>query len=137
MESMHEWVWHYFSYVLGGREPLDALSLRYGETSLPDLHGRPSLGYAVISMRNTSKCACVIQYRRFLTCVLSLNKIFFYKFLVIVAWEVYIRWEVFFNYHKQCLIMTNKSCIKPLNTFCRKRKIFREKNLNWISFQLL
>ena len=45
----------------GGREPLDAISLHYADTSLPDLLGRMSLCYAAMSMRNTSKCACVIQ----------------------------------------------------------------------------
>ena len=29
-----------------GREPPDAMSLRYADTSLPDLLGRPSLHYA-------------------------------------------------------------------------------------------
>ena len=50
-----------------GREIPDAMSLRYADTSLryadtslPDLLGRPSLSYAVMSMPNTSKCACVI-----------------------------------------------------------------------------
>ena len=43
------------------REPLDATSLRCTDTSLPDLLSKPNLSYAVMSMRNTSKCACVIQ----------------------------------------------------------------------------
>ena len=47
--------------VMWGREPPDAMSPRYADTSLPDLLGRPNLRYAVMSMRNTSKCACVIQ----------------------------------------------------------------------------
>ena len=42
-----------------GREPQDAMSLRYADTSLPDSLG---LSYAVMSMRNISKCACVIQF---------------------------------------------------------------------------
>ena len=37
-----------------GREPLDSMSLRYADTSNPDLLGRPSLRYAEMSMRNTS-----------------------------------------------------------------------------------
>ena len=49
------------SCLQGGREPPDAMSLRYEGTSLLDLLGRPSLSYAVMSMRNTAKCACVIQ----------------------------------------------------------------------------
>ena len=44
-----------------GREPPDAMSLHKADMSLPDLLGRPSLRYAEMSMRNTSKCACVIQ----------------------------------------------------------------------------
>ena len=44
-----------------GREPPDAMSLRYADTSLPDFLDRPSLSYAAMSMRNTSKCNCVIQ----------------------------------------------------------------------------
>jgi len=32
-----------------------------GAMSHPDILGRSSLRYAVMSMRNTSKCACVIQ----------------------------------------------------------------------------
>ena len=32
--------------VQGGREPPDAMSLRYADTSLPDLLGRPRLHYA-------------------------------------------------------------------------------------------
>ena len=47
--------------VGGGRETKDAMSLRYVDTSLPDLLGRPSLSHAVMSMRNIAKCACVIQ----------------------------------------------------------------------------
>ena len=39
--------------VFRGREPPDAMSLRYTDTSLPDLLGR--LRYAEMSMRNTSK----------------------------------------------------------------------------------
>ena len=45
----------------GGREPPDAMSLRYADTSLPDLLGRLSLHYTEMSMRNTSKSTCVIQ----------------------------------------------------------------------------
>ena len=37
------------------------MSLRYADTSLLELLGRPSLHFAEMSMRNTSKCACVIQ----------------------------------------------------------------------------
>ena len=37
------------------------MSVRYVDTNLPDLLGRPSLRYAEMSMRDTSKCACVIQ----------------------------------------------------------------------------
>ena len=44
-----------------GREPPDAMSLRYADTSLPGLLGRPSLRFAELSMSNTSKCASVIQ----------------------------------------------------------------------------
>ena len=44
-----------------GREPQDAMSLRYADTSLPELLGRPSLRFAEMSMRNTSKCTSVIQ----------------------------------------------------------------------------
>ena len=44
-----------------GRKPPDAMSLRYADTSLTGLLGRPSLSYAEMSMRNTSKCASVIQ----------------------------------------------------------------------------
>jgi len=39
----------------------DAMSLRYADTSLPDLLSRQSISYAVMSMCSTSKCACVIQ----------------------------------------------------------------------------
>jgi len=46
--------------VPGGREPPEAMSLHYADTSLPDLLGRTSLSYAVMSKRNTSKCACII-----------------------------------------------------------------------------
>ena len=42
-----------------GREPPDAMSLRYADTSLPELLGRPSLRFAEMSMRNTSKCELV------------------------------------------------------------------------------
>ena len=41
--------------VFRGREPPDTMSLRYTDTSLPYLLGRPSLRYAEMSMRNTSK----------------------------------------------------------------------------------
>ena len=47
--------------VQRGREPPYAMSLRYADMSLPDLLGRLNLRYAEMSMRNTSKCACVIQ----------------------------------------------------------------------------
>ena len=47
--------------VMRGREPPDAMSLCYADTSQPELLGRPSLRFAEMSMRNTSKCACVIQ----------------------------------------------------------------------------
>ena len=33
-------------FAIGGREPPDAMSLRYADTSLPDLLGRLSLHYA-------------------------------------------------------------------------------------------
>ena len=49
------------SCLQGGREPPDAMSLRSEGTSLLDLLGRPCLSYAVMSMRNTAKYACVIQ----------------------------------------------------------------------------
>jgi len=49
-----------------GREPPDAMSLRYADTSLPELLGRPSLRFAEMSMCNTSKCACVIQVGLFI-----------------------------------------------------------------------
>ena len=68
----------------GGREPRDAMSLRYADTSLPDLLGRPSLRYAVMSMRNTSKCACKIQV--FLH--LCFKYKIFYRLLNIEAGEV-------------------------------------------------
>ena len=51
----------YTIFMGRGREPPDTMSLRYADMSLPDLLGRPSLCYAVMSMRNKSKCACVIQ----------------------------------------------------------------------------
>ena len=44
-----------------GKEPPDAMSLHYADTSLPDFFGRSSLRYAVMSMCNTSKCTWVIQ----------------------------------------------------------------------------
>ena len=44
-----------------GREPPDAMSLRYADISLPDFLGRPSLRHAEMGIRNTSKCACLIQ----------------------------------------------------------------------------
>ena len=48
--------------VSGVREGTpDAMSLRYADTSLPEFLGRPSLRFAEMSMRNTSKCASVIQ----------------------------------------------------------------------------
>ena len=51
------------------------MSLRYEDTSLSELLGRPSLRFAEIGMRNTLKCACVIQeVLKF--CLFSLNKIF-------------------------------------------------------------
>ena len=37
--------------AIRGREPWDTMSLRYADTSLPDLLGRPSLRYAEMSMR--------------------------------------------------------------------------------------
>ena len=45
----------------GGREPPDAMSLHYADTSLPDFLDRPSRRNAEMSMRNTSNSACVIQ----------------------------------------------------------------------------
>ena len=53
----------FFYFREGGRREgtPDAMSLRYADTSLPELLGRPSLRFAEMSMRNTSKCACVIQ----------------------------------------------------------------------------
>ena len=51
----------YTIFIGRGREPQDTMSLRYADMSLPDLLGRPSLCYAVMSMRNNSKCARVIQ----------------------------------------------------------------------------
>ena len=50
-----------YTCVMWGREPRDAMSLRYADTILPNLLGRPNFRYAVMSMRNTSKCACVIK----------------------------------------------------------------------------
>ena len=50
-----------FTQFCRGREPTDDMSLRNADTSLPDLLGRRSLRFAEMSMRNTSKCACVIQ----------------------------------------------------------------------------
>ena len=38
-----------------GRELPDAMSLRYADTSLPDLLGRPSLRYAVTSLRHADR----------------------------------------------------------------------------------
>ena len=47
----------------GGREPPDAMSHCYADTSLPDLLGRPSHHYAEMSMQklNTIKCARLMQ----------------------------------------------------------------------------
>ena len=45
-----------------GRELPDAMSLRYADTSLPDLLDRPSLSYAIMSVRNSSKLH--VKYRR-------------------------------------------------------------------------
>ena len=61
-----------------GREPPDAISHRYSDTRLSDLLGRLSLRYAEMSMRNTSKCTCLIK-EGFWTCVFSLNKRFFFQ----------------------------------------------------------
>ena len=47
----------------GGRKPTDAMSLRYANTSLPDLLGRLRLSYAAMGMRNASKVP--VYYRRF------------------------------------------------------------------------
>ena len=66
------------------------------DTSLPDWLERPSLSYAVMSMRNTSKCACVLQ-EVFLTCDSSLNKRFF---LQILWHERFLKDLIFNNYHK-------------------------------------
>ena len=110
-----------------GREPQDAMILRYADTRLLDSLG---LRNAVMSMRNTSKCACVIQLFFLNLCFNFKIKIFFYKFYDIVAWDVSQRWEVFINNYKECLIMTNKVVYKTSNIFNMKRKIFREKNLN-------
>ena len=52
-----------FCFVGRGREPLDAMSLRYANTSLTDLLGRLSLSYAAMGMRNTSRVP--VYYRRF------------------------------------------------------------------------
>ena len=42
-----------------GREPPDAMSLRYADTSLPELLSRPSLRFAEMSMRKHIKmCLC-------------------------------------------------------------------------------
>ena len=76
-----------FCFVGRGREPLDAMSLRYANTSLTDLLGRLSLSYAAMGMRNTSKVP--VYYRRFFwTCVLSLNKRCSYKFFDLLALQV-------------------------------------------------
>jgi len=80
--------------------PPDAMSLRYADTSLPELLGRPRLLFAEMSMRNTSKCACVIQEVFFNLCFKFKYTRFFLKFVDIVAWEASQRWEVFINYHK-------------------------------------
>ena len=65
------------------REPPDSMSLRYADSSLPDVLGRPRLRYAEISMGNTSKCAFVIQ-TVFSTSVLNL---FFYTYCFICSVE--------------------------------------------------
>ena len=44
-----------------GRVPPDAKEPPDADKCLPDLLGRPSLSYALMSIRNTPKCACVIQ----------------------------------------------------------------------------
>ena len=67
-----------------GREPPDAMSLRYADTSLPELLGRPSLSYAVMSMRITSKCACIKQ-EVFLNLCFKFKQKIFYKLFNIVA----------------------------------------------------
>ena len=59
--------------VYGGREPPDTMSLRYANTSLLELLGRPSLRFAEMSMQDTSKCACVIQ-EVFLNCSFSFSR---------------------------------------------------------------
>jgi len=60
---------NFADFVSWGREPPEAMSLRYADASHPDLLGRQGLWYAEMSMRNTSKCACVIQVlnKRFFT----------------------------------------------------------------------
>ena len=49
MKGVECYVWK-VCHVEGGREPPDAMSLHYADTSLPDLLGRPSLRYAEMSM---------------------------------------------------------------------------------------
>ena len=46
-----------FKETVQGREPPDAMSLRYADTSLPELLGRPNLRFAEMSMRN-KMCLC-------------------------------------------------------------------------------
>ena len=45
MKGVECYVWK-VCHVEGGREPPDAMSLHYADTSLPDLLGRSSLNYA-------------------------------------------------------------------------------------------
>ena len=65
--------------------PLKKLKPNGKLLKIPGRYEPPLCSHAEMSMRNTSKCACVIQ-EVFQTYVLNLNKrFFFYKFFDLVA----------------------------------------------------
>ena len=113
----------FFYFREGGRREgtPDAMSLRFLDSSLR---------FVELIISNTSKCACVI-HEFFLNLCFKFRWKICFNFFDIVAWEVFQRWEVFINYHKKCLIMTNKLVNKTFFTWIRKylmKKILIEFN---------
>ena len=90
MKGVECYVWK-VCHVEGGREPPDAMSLHYADTSLPDLLGRSSLNYAdqAPAMQTVpllcSKWASTLQHSFFKILVLMYNKKFKQFFFDIVS----------------------------------------------------
>ena len=106
--------------VEGEREPSDAMSLLYADTSLSDLLGRLSLHYAhrASAMRTLSPLcsdrASTIQNSFLKSWFLCVRKNV-NNFAHIVAWEVFQRWEVFINYHgTSCICLVPYKCLRIL-----------------------